>query len=348
MIKTVAEIAQLVDGEVIGNPNLEISGVANIEDAREGDITFALNGKYLKPAYDSRTSAIIVSNEAMIEPGNGRTFIKTANPRLAFTRVLAVFAPEIKIAVGIHPTAILGKNVDLGRNISIGPYAVIGDDVKIGDEVVVLAHSYVGDGVEIGDETTIYPQVTLCRGVKIGKKVIIHPGSVIGSDGFGYVRVNRSHLKIPQNGSVEIGDEVEIGANVTIDRATTGVTSIGRGTKIDNLVQIAHNVTIGEDCIIVAQVGISGSAKVEDAVTLAGQVGVAGHLIIGANTVVAARSGITKSIKPNEVISGYPARPHNEEKRINAAISRLPTLLKRVRGLEQKIEELEEKALHGI
>lgn len=341
MTRTTAEIAEIVDGEIIGDGSLRITGVANIEDAKKGDVTFALNGKYLNPAYDSKASAIIVSHESKIKSENGRAFIKASNPRLAFIKVLELFAPQIKITPGVHSTAIIGQEVILGKNISIGPYAVIRDGVKVGDGVALYAHVYVGERVEIGGETTIYPQVTLCRGVKIGKKVIIHSGSVIGSDGFGYIEVNKKHLKIPQNGSVLIGDEVEIGANVTIDRATTGTTSIGRGTKIDNQVMIAHNVTIGEDCIIIAQVGISGSVKLEDSVTLAGQVGVAGHLTIGANTVVAARSGITKSIKPNQFISGYPARPHSEEKRIKAAISRLPVLLKRVRELEQKVEELE-------
>lgn len=343
MIKTASEIAQILGGEIIGDGSLQVMGVASIEDARKGDITFALNGRYLESAYRSKASVIIVSNEVKMEPENSKAIIKTANPRLAFTKILELFAPKIKIAPGLHPTAIIGQGVVLGKDISIGPYVVIGDGAEIGDGVLIYPHTYVGDRVKIGESTTIYPQVTLYREVEIGKRVIIHSGSVIGSGGFGYIEVEKRHIKIPQNGSVVIGDDVEIGASVTIDRATTGVTSIGRGTKIDSLVMIAHNVTIGQDCIIVAQVGISGSAKLEDSVTIAGQAGVAGHLTIGANTVVAARSGITKSIKPGQFISGYPARPHSEEKRIKATISKLPTLLKRIKELERKVEELEKQ-----
>ncbi len=343
MTKTVAEIAQMLDAEVIGDRTLEISGASSIEDAKKGDITFASNGKYLKSASKSLASAIIVSNEAKIKVRKGKAIIRTPNPRLAFTRLLELFAPETKIPIGIHPTAIIGQGTVVGENVSIGPYVVIGENARIGERVVIFGHVYIGDEVEIGERTIIHPRVTLCQQVKIGKRVIINSGTVIGSEGFGYIEIEKGHLKIPQNGTVVIGDEVEIGANVTIDRATTGTTSIGRGTKIDNLVMIAHNVTIGENCIIIAQVGISGSTKIEDSVTLAGQAGVAGHLTIGANTVVAARSGVTKSIGPDQFVSGYPARPHREEKRIKAIVSKLPTLLKRIKELEGKVQELEKR-----
>jgi UDP-3-O-[3-hydroxymyristoyl] glucosamine N-acyltransferase len=341
MIRTTGEIAHLIGGELIGDGGLVVRGVASIEDAEEGDITFALNGRYLGSAYNSKATALIVSQDVDIEPKREMALIKVQNPRLAFTRVLELFAPKSTPKPGIHPTAFIGEGSKRGKDVSIGAYVVIGDDTRIGDGVILYPHVYIGDRVEIGEGSIIHPHVTIYRMSKIGKRVIIHSGSVVGSDGFGYVKVDGEHLKIPQNGSVEIGDDVEIGANVTIDRATTGTTQIGSGTKIDNLVMIAHNVSIGKNCVIVAQTAIAGSAKIEDGVTIAGQVGVAGHLVVGSNTVVAARSVITKSIKSGQFVSGFPARPHPEEKRIKVARTKLPDLLKKVKELEKKVERLE-------
>ncbi|MEW5767903.1 MAG: UDP-3-O-(3-hydroxymyristoyl)glucosamine N-acyltransferase [bacterium] len=334
MSKSLGEIAAAVGGKVVGASDISILGVATIEDAKPGDIVFALNGKYLEAAFSSQASAVIVGQEVTKAP---KPVIRTNNPRLAFAKVLELFAPVVRIRPGVHPTAILGEGVNIGEGAAIGACVTVGDKVSIGNGVVIYPQSYVGDEVIIGAGSIIYPRVTLGQRVRLGQRVIIHSGAVIGSDGFGYLEVDGRHQKIPQNGTVVIHDDVEIGANVTIDRATTGATSIGRGTKIDNLVQIAHNVTIGEDCLVVAQTGISGSVKIGDHVTLAGQVGVAGHLSIGSGAVIAAKSGVTKDIEAHQYISGFPAKPHEEEKRIKAAIPRLPQLLKRVKELERKL-----------
>lgn len=340
MSKSLGEIATAVGGELIGASDISILGVATIEEARPGDIVFALNGKYLEAAFSSQSSAVIVGQEVTKAP---KPVIRTNNPRLAFAKVLELFAPVVRMKPGIHPTAILGEGVNIGEGVSIGACVTVGDKAVIGKGTIIYPQTYIGDEVIIGTESIIYPRVTVGQRVRLGHRVIIHSGAVIGSDGFGYLEVEGRHQKIPQNGTVVIHDDVEIGANVTIDRATTGATSIGRGTKIDNLVQIAHNVTIGEDCLVVAQTGISGSVKIGDHVTLAGQVGVAGHLSIGSGAVIAAKSGVTKDIEAHQYMSGFPAKPHEEEKRIKAAIPRLPQLLKRVKELERRLGFGEEK-----
>lgn len=342
MTRFLGEIAAIVEGDLLGAADVSIHGVATIEEAKGGDIVFALNGKYLEEAFSSQASAVIVGQEVTKAP---KPIIRTNNPRLAFAKVLELFAPVVRAKPGIHPGAILGEGVNIGEDVAIGAYVTVGDRVSIGNGVIIYPQTYVGNEVVIGAGSIIYPRVTLGQRVRLGQRVIIHSGSVIGSDGFGYLEVEGRHQKIPQNGTVVIRDDVEIGANVTIDRATTGATSIGRGTKIDNLVQIAHNVTIGEDCLVVAQTGISGSVKIGDHVTLAGQVGVVGHLSIGSGSVIAAKSGVTKDIAPNQYMSGFPAKPHEEEKRIKAAIPRLPQLLKRVKELERKLGIVEEKEM---
>jgi UDP-3-O-[3-hydroxymyristoyl] glucosamine N-acyltransferase len=247
-------------------------------------------------------------------------------------------------SVGIHPTAVLGEDVKLGDNVSIGAYAVIDDKVEIGDNTIIRPHTCIGDSCKIGANCHIYPQVTLIENVEIGNNVIIHSGTIIGSEGFGFIGENGTYRKIPQIGKVIIGDNVQIGANVTIDRATFGKTWIKDGTKIDNLVQIAHNVEIGKNCIIVGQVGICGSVKLGDGVILAGQVGITDHLSIGDGVKVAAKSVVTKSVAAGKFVSGYPARDHNEEKRIKASVVRLPSLLKKVQELSKRLEKYEKKS----
>ncbi len=346
MLMSLGEIAKLVDGQVIGDEDIAITGVAGIKEAREGDITFVANPRYASLMNTTRASATIVG------PGvenNHRPLIKTKNPYLAFTMVMNLLANgngEVLPPPSIHPTVILGKNVELGSNVSLQPYVVIEDDVQVGDKVIIYPHVYLGRKSRIGDETLIYPHVTIREKIVIGKRVIIHSSTVVGSDGFGFAPVKGVHHKVPQIGTVIVEDDVEIGANVAIDRGTIGKTVIGKGTKIDNLVQIAHNVVIGENSIIVAQAGISGSATLGKGVTMAGQSGVAGHLTIGDNTAVAARAGVMKSLPPDSLVSGFPARPHQKEKRIKASLQRLPELcktlgqlLKRVAGLEEKLNK---------
>lgn len=231
--------------------------------------------------------------------------------------------------------------MSLGKGAFVGPLAIIEDNVKIGKRVQIRAGVFVGEGSEIGDETLLYPNVTILEGVKIGKRVIIHSGTVIGSDGFGFAPHKGRHYKIPQVGGVIIEDDVEFGANCTVDRAVLGQTIIGRGTKIDNLVQIGHNVTIGNDTILVSQVGISGSAKIGHHVTLAGQVGVSGHLSIGDHVVVGGKSGVTKDISPKQLVSGFPPVPHKDWLKREAAVRHLPELKKQVKVLSEKIAQLE-------
>jgi UDP-3-O-[3-hydroxymyristoyl] glucosamine N-acyltransferase len=341
MRKTLKEIAELIEGEVIGNENVVITGVSGIKEAREGDITFIANPKYFPLINRTQASAIITSREIGTTP---KPIIRTDNPSLAFVKIVSAFAPcEVKHPKGVHPTAIIGKDVSLGRDVAIGPYVVIEDNVSIGDKTIIYAGCFVGYHTLIGSDTLIYSNVSIRERTSIGSRVIIHSGTVIGSDGFGFAMLDGAHQKIPQIGTVEIGDDVEIGANVTIDRARFDKTVIGQGTKIDNLVQIAHNVVIGDNSIIVAQVGISGSTTIGRNVTLAGQVGVVGHIEIGDNVVVMAQSGVSKSIPPQTTVWGYPAKPEKAAKRVNACVHNLPRLYNTVAELKKKIEELESK-----
>ena len=339
MQKTLAEIATLIDGEVIGDASIVVTGLCGIKEAAEGDLTFVANSRYLPLIRTTKAAAIITSRDVKSAP---KPIIRTDNPSLAFANLVGLMAPnEIHRPEGIHSTAVLGRNVSLGRDVAIQAYVVVEDNAEIGDRTVLYTGSYIGHHSRIGADCLIYPHVTIRERVTLGNRVIVHSGTVIGSDGFGFATVRGVHHKIPQIGTVVVEDDVEIGANVTIDRARFGVTSIGRGTKIDNLVQVAHNVVIGENSILVAQSGISGSTTIGKGVTLAGQAGVVGHIAIGDNAVIAAQAGVTKSVPPNVCVSGYPAKPHASAKRINACVQRLPKLFKTIEELEDRVMELE-------
>lgn len=341
MRKTLAEIAKLLDGEVIGDAGVVITGACGIKEAVEGDITFVANPKYLPLMEKTRASAIITSRE--IERAS-KPLIRTENPSLAFAKMLSIMEPcEIKHPRGIHPSAVVGKNVSLGEDVALGPYVVIADNVTIGDGTIIYAGCFVGHDVKIGDGTLIYANVSIRERVVIGSRVIVHSGTVIGSDGFGFATLKGIHHKIPQVGTVIIEDDVEIGANVTIDRARFDKTRIGKGTKIDNLVQIAHNVIIGENSFIVAQAGISGSTIIGNNVILAGQAGLVGHITVGDGAIVAAQGGVTKDVPPNTMVSGYPAKPHDIARRVNACVQNLPKLYETVNALKKKIAELEQE-----
>lgn len=339
--KSLGELAALIEGEVVGDPATEISGAADIEDAHDGDIVFAESPRHLQLALQSSAAAVIAGIDAADSP---KPLIRTSNPRLAFARVLGSLMPRPEHPAGIHPTSTVGANLQAGEGVFIGFSAYVGSGVTLGNDVWIHPLAYIGDNVCIGSGSIVHPSVVILDNVTIGNNVIIHAGSVIGADGFGYTPFGKEHFKIPQIGSVVIHDHVEIGANVTIDRARTGVTSIGRGTKIDNLVHIAHNVTIGENCIIVAQVGISGSVHIGDGVMFGGQAGAKDHVDIGSGSIVCARSGIMGSLAPGSYVSGYPAGPHREQMRAHAALLRLPELLKTIRSLEKRIADLEEDA----
>ena len=333
MEKTVAEIAKILDGEAVGDGSITIRGVSGIKEAREGEIAFVANPRYLSLINETGASAIITSKDVKEAP---KPIIRTENPSLAFAKVISLFTPDkVKRPQGIHPTALIGKNVKLGRDVAIQAYCVIEDNVEIGDASLLYAGVFLGQYSKIGANCVIYPHVSIREKVTIGNQVIIHNGTVIGSDGFGFAKIRGIHHKIPQIGTLLIEDDVEIGANVTIDRARFDKTVIGRGTKIDNLVQIAHNVVIGANSIVVAQAGISGSTVVGKNVTLAGQSGLVGHITIGDNAIIAAQAGVTKSVPANTCVSGYPARPHQMAKRLNAYVQKLPELFKKVSRLEK-------------
>ncbi len=335
------ELADIVGGQVIGDKDLEITGVAGIKSSGKGEITFLANPKYESFLSTAKASAIIAS--ADIKERFSGSIIKTENPYLAFFKVVKLFdKPHTeKYKRGIDKTISVNENVQLGEEIHIGMNVHLGEGVKIGSRTTILPFVYLGDGVEIGDDCLIYPNVTIREGCRLGDRVTIHSGAVVGSDGFGYAQEGRIHKKIPQIGIVVIENDVEIGANTTIDRATTGKTIIEQGAKIDNLVQIAHNVVIGENSIVAAQTGISGSTELGRNVVLAGQSGLVGHIRIGDNVKVGAQGGVTKSIPADTSVSGYPAREHTLARKIYAATKRLPNLLKEFRELKNKVEEIQ-------
>ena len=342
MEKPLYEIAKFVGGEIVGDGDVVITGVSGIKEARPGEITFIADPRYADMLATTEASAVIVSPE--VGRNGEKPLVKCGDPYLAFIDLVGLWAAdEIPHPSGIDPTAVIGDNVKLGENVAIHAYVVIEDGAVIGDDAIIYPHTFVGRDSRIGNATLIYPNVTIREKVSIGDRVVIHSGVRIGSDGFGFTPGGDAHRKVPQIGVVVIEDDVELGANVTIDRATFGITRIGKGTKIDNLVQIGHNVVIGEHCIIVAQVGVAGSAEIGNRVTLAGQAGVSGHLKIGDNCVVGAQSGVTKSLPPNSRVSGMPAEPHENEQRMKAGLRRLPVLRERVRALEKRLASLEAK-----
>ncbi|MEP6668352.1 MAG: UDP-3-O-(3-hydroxymyristoyl)glucosamine N-acyltransferase [Chthoniobacter sp.] len=333
---TVQEVAALVGGRLASDTGstTKIRGVAAVADAESGEITFFGNAKYLPQLKASRaTAALVPLDFAEAIPALA---ILVENPSLAFARLMEKFAPaSIRYSPGVHPTAVLGRNVVLGENVSIQPFVVIEDGVEIGANTIVGAHGYIGHEAHIGQNCHFAARVTIGARCEVGNRVIIHSGAVLGSDGFGFEPVGGKHIKIAQTGIVQVDDDVEIGANTTIDRARFGRTWIQQGTKIDNLVQIAHNVVVGKHCILVSQTGVSGSTRLGNYVTLAGQVGIVGHVEIGDQVIVAAKSGVSKSVAPKEVFFGYPATPIKEQKEQLACIARLPRLYARVKKLEQ-------------
>lgn len=337
MQKRLAEVAEFIGGHLEGEGDILISGATNIEDAKPGDITFAVP-PHLDKAAASAAGAVIIPEDA---EGFSKPLIRVPNPRAAFAKLLELFTPSVKVERGVHPTAVIGKNVQIGDNVAIMPYVVLADNVVVGDNCVLYPFVYVGQDSVIGSDTLIYANVAVRERSQIGCRVIIHSGASIGSDGFGFVTTGGKHHKVPQVGNVIIEDDVEVGANTAIDRAATGSTIVRRGTKIDNLVHLAHNVVIGEDCFLVAQTGIAGSTKVGSHVTFAGQTGTTGHITIGDNCVFAARAGIIGNIDPGSFYAGFPARPHKEWLKNEATLRKVPDLLKKVRDMEKRLAELE-------
>ena len=341
MTITIQELAALVGGQFAfpADGTKAIRSGAAIAEAGEGDVTFFGNAKYLAALKTCRATAALVPLDFSEEIS--AVAIRVENPSLAFSKLIDKFAPPpVAFAPGVHPSAVIGRDVTIGEGASIQPFAVIEDGATVGAGSIVGAHGYIGHGAKVGANCLLHPRVTLAARCIIGNRVILHSGVVVGSDGFGFEFSGGKHVKIAQIGIVQIEDDVEIGANTTIDRARFGRTWIGEGTKIDNLVQIAHNVVIGKHSLVVALTGIAGSVKIGNYVTIAGQVGIVGHIEIGDQVIVAAKSGISKNIAAKEVVWGSPSQPLREAKEQLACIRRLPKLFDRVKKLESREQKL--------
>jgi len=336
--KSLEELAALAGGSVKGDGKAVITGFASLEDAGPGDIAFAAEKKYFNLAKASKASAVIAASE--IE--GVENLLLARNPQLAFVKVVEALSPDDRPSPGVSARADVHPGAKIGKGVSIQSFCVVEDGAEIGDGTVLYPGVCIGKGARVGFGCVIYQGVVVREGCVVGNNVIIHCNSVVGSDGFGYAREGARYVKVPQRGIVKIGDDVELGACVTVDRATLGETVIGRGTKIDNLVQIAHNVKIGEDTVIVAQAGIAGSTKIGSRSQIGGQVGVAGHITIGDEVGVGAQSGVTGSLPSRGVFSGMPAIPHGEWLRAAALFSKLPELKKRISELEKRLLELED------
>lgn len=336
MEKNLREIAELIGGELFGDSEVLISGLSNIPMARAGDLTFAVP-PHIDEAKTCAASAVLIPPDIQDFP---KPAIKIQDPRAAFAKLLELFTPKLDIPVGISPKAHIGKDVKISEGVTIMPFAVIDDGAEIQSGAIIYPHVYIGQHAIIGEDTVIYSSATIREFCKVGKRCVIHSSAVIGSDGFGFTTANGVHTKVPQVGNVVIEDDVEIGAHVGIDRAAMGSTIIGHGTKIDNLVHIAHNCKIGANCLIVAQTGISGSTTVGDNVTFGGQVGTVGHITIGGNSVYAARSGISKNMPEGFFGCGFPIQSHSDWLKHQAALKRVPELIEKIRRLEQTIEKL--------
>ena len=338
------QIAEAVDGEIVGDESIIITGVNSLDFACQGEISFFVDRRYDEDLKNTGASAIIVAEKSDCYGG---TQVVVKNPGLAFARVTELFAPSISRYPGISEQAFVHKDSRIGDNVSIYPFVYVGKDAVIGDETVLFPGVFIGERVTVGRGCVIHPNGSILHDCRIGDNVIIHAGAVIGSDGFGFVKEGTKSIKRPQIGSVQIDNDVEIGANCCIDRAALGRTWIQRGVKIDNLVQIAHNVVIGEDSLVLAQVGISGSVNVGREVILAGQVGIADHKDIGDRAVIGPQSGIAQSVGSGEVLSGSPAIPHRLWLKTSGLVRRLPELSERLRQLEKRMEAFENKVPEG-
>ena len=335
---TTGQIAAFLSGTLVGPPDTTITGAAALTDAKPTDLSFLQTETALQDAIASRAGAILTPR---VIPELTRPQIVIARPALAMTKIITEFFVTVLANVGLSNLAHIGKNVTLGPDVSIWPFVTLDDGVSLGRGTRLYPGVFVGRGTVIGDECVLYSNVTVREGVTIGNRVIIHPGTVIGSDSFGFLQHDGRHHKIPQIGTVVIEDDVELGANVTVDRATYGATVIRRGTKVDNLVQIAHNVTIGEHNIIVAQVGIAGSSTTGHHVMIGGQAGIADHVTVGDQVMIAARTGVVRDVESQEVIAGFPAMSHKAWLRSMGVVAKLPELRQQIRELERRLAELE-------
>lgn len=349
---TAGDIAALLGAELVGDARTLITGVAGIESAKPGAILFIESEAMLQTAFDSQAAAIIAPEYVAqnvrdaLKATDGKTAkptLLTKNPRLAFAKVMEYFQPKPLRVAGIHPTAVVEDDVYMGENVTIGAHCYVGHQARIGDNCVLHPNVYVGDGAQISEDCVLYPGVVVEHQVHVGKRVLVHSGSVLGSDGFGYVIDAGKHRKVPQIGTVIIEDDVEIGANVCIDRATIGATRVGEGTKIDNLVHIAHNVQIGKNCILCGQVGVSGSVIVEDSVMMAGQAGLADHVSIGKGAILGAKAGIMADVAAGDFVLGSPAISQRDFMKREASSRKLPTTTRALRNLEKQVLILQQE-----
>jgi UDP-3-O-[3-hydroxymyristoyl] glucosamine N-acyltransferase len=330
---TAEAIAALVSGELIGDGKTVVSGVAPLDRADASHLSILSSGKYTPMMATTKAGVVLVDPEFRDAVGAPRARIIVKQPLEKLLSLLPRLYPQESAAPGIASTARIGKGASLGERVSVGEYAIVGARATLGNGVVIGPHCVVGDGVSIGQETRLWPAVTIYSGAVIGARTVIHSGARIACDGFGFVFRDGAHQKIPHVGRCIIGDDVEIGANTTIDRGSIDDTVVGKGTKIDNLVQIAHNVRIGEKCLIISQVGVAGSVTIGDGAVLAGQAGISGHISIGAGARVAAQAGVFGDVPPGETWSGYPARPHREALRASAALFKLAGMMRRLEKL---------------
>jgi len=328
---TISHIAKLVEGQIIGDGNVSITGVAAADNAGMGDLTFAEKEKYFAAAEKSLATAILVPAGFT---SSEKILIQVKDPRVALAKVLPLFHPVESPDPGIHPSSVVHPTALIDPSAHVGPHCIIEAGVKIGARTVLMGNTTIGRNSQIGDDSCFHPGVVIYAKGQIGNRVTIHAGTVIGSDGYGYVFHQGRHLKMPQIGHVVIGDDVEIGANTAIDRGALGATTIGRGTKIDNLVHIAHNVVIGDHCLVMGQVGFAGSTRLGNYVVVASQSGIAGHLNIGNQATIGAKSGVMRDIPDGETVLGYPAAPDKQAKRQWIAVARLPEMMRRVTALE--------------
>jgi UDP-3-O-[3-hydroxymyristoyl] glucosamine N-acyltransferase len=340
MTFTAAQIAEQLQGQVVGDGSIQLSGLAPADRARPGELTFAENAAYFAAAEQSQAAAVLVAEP--FESAN-KVLIRVANARVALARVLPLFFPPEEYPRGIHPDAVIADSAQVDPTAHIGPHCVVGARVRIGARSVLMGGNDLRADCQVGDDVCLFPNVVLYRQTQVGHRVTVHAGSVIGSDGFGYVLDEGRHRKVIQLGNVIIHDDVEIGANTAIDRGALGSTVIGEGTKIDNLVHIAHNVVIGRHCLILGQVGFAGSTCLGDYVVVASQSGIADHLKLGNQAVVGAKSGVMRDIPEGGRVLGIPAAPDRQAKRQMIAVQQLPDLIHRMRDLEKQVQELTAK-----
>lgn len=335
-------MAERLSGELEGDASRRLTDVAPVERAGRTDLTFVMADSYVSDLHESKPGAALVSAELDVSV-DGTALIRVEDAQAAFARAVRLFHPAPEPEPGVADSAVVAPEVELGEEVSIADYVVIGDGARIGDGTRIGPHTVVAPGVEIGEDCEIAEGCSLQRGSRIGDRVVLHPGARVGTEGYGWVLSDRPGArKMPQVGGCILEDDVEVGANTTIDRGTLDDTVIGAGTKIDNLVHVGHNVRIGRDCMIVAQVGLAGSATVGDRVQLAGQAGVSGHLTIGDGARIAAQAGVIGDVPAGATYSGYPARPHREAMRASASLFRLPEFFRRLRRLEARVEDVDD------